>query len=261
MYANHTPPETMAAKHNGRATIFAVTVGFVVAIAAAAIGAILGWDARGYEPPEIPIDAGGVSQILTPYDVQVLADELLQTREAAAKANAELDSLKSKYTALESDNLRLTTALQNDNLRLTAENEKLQEKVRQIASWANIELVDGEPILHAEKSLFELTPTSHYRWNLNDGSLINSLGTRYANNTQFLITSQTVFASTWAEFDIDGEWTKLKGTLAAHEDMKRGAAANIRILVDTGHTGEWEEVYPKGASAVTRKTEPFPLDV
>jgi len=119
------------------------------------------------------------------------------------------------------------------------------------------------------KSLTAFDPILKHSWYPNSGSLVDSLGTRYTSNIQYIITDydESMFyphnRDGWfyAELHINGEYTKLKGKIAAHESMTQNGSGSIRILIDKGTTGQWEEIYPKGELRVTRKTDPFDIDI
>lgn len=235
---------------------------------------------------------GEVSQTIPEDEVENFVDELgiivgtltynLEKSDQDLRASqSEYTSLLSEKNQLESDYSVVVKELdelqkkldqtgnQNTNRQkeiddLTVKIDNLQKKIQQIALYANIQIVDGEPVLGAKKSLTTYSPIKSNNWYINDGSLIDSLGTQYTSNTQYILTKHDKHygaGDSWAEILINGEFCNLKGKIVAHESMERDANASIRILVDKGITGMWEEVYPKTELEITRKTDPFNIDV
>jgi hypothetical protein len=119
-----------------------------------------------------------------------------------------------------------------------------------------------EPLI---KGFTSFKPIESKSWAFNKGSLADPFGTRYADSTQYIVCnsydSSPFVARSYpskADYYLNNEFTKLKGTIVAHESMRNGDSGIIKILVDSTSEGNWKEV---ADYKITRKTEPLKIDI
>jgi hypothetical protein len=115
-----------------------------------------------------------------------------------------------------------------------------------------------------EVELFQMEPFSSDYWTPDVGECQDSLGNRYNTDyISYLVSSKGDWWSEyrrdcWAEFRLDGKYTRLKGRYAPHLNLQDGETVNIIIYADNGNEGNYQVVYQ--SDALRRKTEPLPID-
>jgi len=77
-------------------------------------------------------------------------------------------------------------------------------------------------------SLFSLIPVNSGGWNPNEGVAKDSLGNEYSETNSYLVAN----GESYAEYYINGEYNIITGKIAAHESMREGAYAQLKIYTD-----------------------------
>ncbi|MCL2509152.1 MAG: hypothetical protein FWF05_08260 [Oscillospiraceae bacterium] len=160
-----------------------------------------------------------ISLIINGAEVQVRPDELQAT----------LDSLQGQINQLRAENESLTA------------NAKTQPTTTRPTT--------PDPPDPNEISIFSLNPVNKGSWDPNKGALEDSLGNTYSTVPYIAISDR----SGWAEYYTQGKYSRIKGKVAPHKDLRQDLVVQLKIYAD--------DLLKYSSVEIARKTLPFDFDV